>query len=59
MPEDFVRTPNPDPATFSERAWNFIQYLQNVSPPFKTPLLGEVITSAVESWKAWVESKEP
>ena len=55
----FVKTPNPKPAVFSEKAWNSVMYLQNSSKPFMEPLLGEQISADLQAWEAWINLQEP
>jgi len=59
IPSNFKKSPNPDPNSIPEKSWNFVVFLQNVSPCFKQPLLGEEISSNLMQWLSWINSKEP
>ena len=59
IPKEFTLTPNPDSEKFTDKAWDFVNYLQNVGQDFKDPLLGQEITKNLDKWAEWVSQKEP
>jgi dynein heavy chain len=59
IPSEFKKVTNPDSHNISDKAWDFVTYLQNISPPFKERLLGEEIRKDLSSWLAWIHTKEP
>ena len=44
IPSTFLRTMNPEPSKITEKTWDIIVYLQNISSVFNKPLLGPEIS---------------
>ena len=59
IPSDFTKTPNPAPSKFTEKTWDIVVTLQNISLPFKEPRLGEVVKANLAVWEEWASAKEP
>ena len=50
---------NPDPQKITEKTWDVIRYLQNITPVFNKPLLGPEIAKNLPEWLEWASSAEP
>lgn len=59
IPSSFVRTSNPDTVKFTDKTWDTINFVQNVSAPFKEPIIGPEISKNKQIWIDWASKSEP
>ncbi|CAG9323486.1 unnamed protein product [Blepharisma stoltei] len=59
LPADFRRSARPDIAGITEKSWNFVIFLQNISEPFMNPPIGKEMLNNKKEWQTWINSKDP
>jgi dynein heavy chain len=59
VPSTFIKTINPDSGKITEKTWDLINYLQNITPVFNKPLLGPEIAKNLPEWLTWATCPEP
>ena len=59
IPSTFIKTLNPEPSKITDKTWDIIVYLQNISPLFNKPLLGPEIAKNLPRWLEWASCKDP